>query len=142
LQAFIQKYFICFQTYVAIVLIWMLHMFSHICYNNMFQNVSSVLVFCCSKYFYIASCKCSIRMLHMFSHICCSVCSRCFICFRRMLHSSVSCCTCFILFGESEGVLPSRQTVLTCGQAARETYGRHGPHVGTHNEPTRELLYI
>jgi hypothetical protein len=32
-----------------------------------------------------------------------SVCSRCFICFRRMLHSSVSCCTRFMLFEESGG---------------------------------------
>ena len=32
-----------------------------------------------------------------------SVFSICFFYFRRMLHSSVSCCTSFILFGESWG---------------------------------------
>jgi hypothetical protein len=63
--------FIWFQTYVVSILIWMLHMFLHICSNNMFQNVLSVSVFCCNKCFHIASCKCSIWMLHMFAHICC-----------------------------------------------------------------------
>jgi hypothetical protein len=35
--------------------------------------------FCCSKCFYVASCKCSIWMLHMFSHICCK-------CMFQMFH--------------------------------------------------------
>jgi hypothetical protein len=40
-------------------------------------------------------------MLHKFHTYVVNVCSKCFICFRRMLHSSVSCCKCLILFGES-----------------------------------------
>jgi hypothetical protein len=52
---------------------------SHIFCNNMFQNVSAILVLCYSKWFYIASCKCFILMFHM-SHI--YVASACFICFQ------------------------------------------------------------
>jgi hypothetical protein len=35
-------------------------------------------------------------MLHMFHIYVASVCSKCFICFRLMLHSSISCCKCFV----------------------------------------------
>jgi hypothetical protein len=67
---------------------------SHIYCNN-------CLVLCCSKYFHVASCKCFIWMLHMYHTYVVSVNFRCFICFRRISQSSVSCCTCF-MFGEFE----------------------------------------
>jgi hypothetical protein len=53
--------------------------------------ISVTLVLCCNKCFHVASCKCFIKMLHMFHTHVSSVCSKCFICFRRMLHLSVSC---------------------------------------------------
>jgi hypothetical protein len=88
--------FIYFQTYVTSVLIWMLHMFSHICYNSMLQNVSSVSVFCCSKCFHVATCKCSIRMLHMFSHIYCKCMFPMFHLFLMYVASVLSgCCMCW-----------------------------------------------
>jgi hypothetical protein len=77
--------FICFQTYFASVLIWMLHMSSHICCNNMFQMF----------HLFQSSVAASVFMLQVASVLsgCCisfhtyvtSVCSKCFICFRRML---------------------------------------------------------
>ena len=39
----------------------------------------------------------------MFHTYVASVCFRCFICFIRMLHSCVLCCTRFMLFGELGG---------------------------------------
>ena len=59
-------------------------------------NVSSVSVLCCSKYFNVASCKCFIWMLHMFHIHVASVCSKCFIYFKRMLHQVFSFCMCFM----------------------------------------------
>jgi hypothetical protein len=55
------KCFICFPTYVASVLIWMLHMFSHIRCNSMFQIVSSVSVLqqvfsCCKLQVFFSRC--------------------------------------------------------------------------------------
>jgi hypothetical protein len=67
---------------------------SHICCNYV-SNISAVSVLCYSKCFYL--------MLYMFYTYVASVCSRCFIHFIWILHSSVSCCTCFMLFGESKG---------------------------------------
>jgi hypothetical protein len=48
--------------------------------------------YCNLQVFYldVASCKCFIWMLHMFHTHVSSVYSKCFICFRRMLHPSVS----------------------------------------------------
>jgi len=70
----------------------MLHMFSHICCNDMFQMLSAVSVLCYSKWF--SCCKCFIWMLHMFHTHVASVCHKYFICFKCMLHSSVSYCQC------------------------------------------------
>jgi hypothetical protein len=82
------KYFICFQTYVAIVFYLDVAYVSHICCNSMFQNVSVVSVLCYSRWFHVASCKC-----YFFGCFICSthmlqvhVPSISFI-FRRMLHS-------------------------------------------------------
>jgi hypothetical protein len=67
-------------------------MFSHICCNNMFQifelfqSYVVVSVVLCCNYF--------IWMFHMFHTHIASVCPKCFICFKCMLHSSVSCCKC------------------------------------------------
>jgi hypothetical protein len=49
-------------------------------------------------------------MLHIFHTYVASVCFRYFICFVRMLHSSVLCCMCFMLFGELgvRGVMVAR----------------------------------
>jgi hypothetical protein len=90
------KTFHLFQMYVASVLIWRLHMFHTYVLQQYFPNVSVVSVLCCIKCFHVASCKCFIRMLHMFHTYVSSVCSRYFINFIRMLHSSVLCCTCFM----------------------------------------------
>jgi hypothetical protein len=70
LQQYVQKMFYLFQSSVA-ASVFML-------------QVVSVLSGCCICFHtYVAS-----------------VCSTCFIYFRRILHTSVSCYTCFILFGE------------------------------------------
>jgi hypothetical protein len=99
----LQAFFIC-----------MLHIFSHICCNSMFQNISFVSVFCCNKYFHVASFKCSIWILHMFSHICCKCIFQMFYLFQmyvisvfiwmlHMLHWLYTyvtnvCFNCFTLF--------------------------------------------
>ena len=111
--------FIMFHLFldVCCILIWILHMFSHICCNSMFQNVSSVLVFCCSKCLNVASCKCVyLDVAYIFIHITydaivlswCCVCLQWFQvffryfckCFRRifqMFHLfSAVCCNCRI----------------------------------------------
>jgi hypothetical protein len=45
-------------------------MFSHICFNSTFQNVLSVSVFCCSKCFHVASCKCVyLNVAYVFTHM-------------------------------------------------------------------------
>ena len=55
-----QMFHLLFQTYVASVLIWMLH----ICFAHILQeyvcNVFVVSVLCCNKSFHVASCKCFI----------------------------------------------------------------------------------
>jgi hypothetical protein len=86
----------CFDPEVAYV--------SHICCNNsIFQML----------HLFQSSVAASVFMLQVVSVIsgCCicfhtyveSVCFKYFIYFRRILHSSVSCCTCFVFFGESGG---------------------------------------
>ena len=69
--------------------------------------ISTVLVLCCSKCFHVANCKRFIWMLHMFYTYVSSVYSKCFICFRRMLHSSVS--SFRVVFRESWGHGPSAE---------------------------------
>jgi hypothetical protein len=64
-----------------------------------------------------------------------SVCSKCFICFRHMLHSSVLCCKCFCVsevWSESLGVMAlarSAPGVLWTGCAR--------PHPGSRVPPMR-----
>jgi hypothetical protein len=75
------NYFIYFQTYVAIFLIWMLHML-----QQYVHNVSAVLILCCSKWFscyklqlfYLGvscvshtCCKCMFQTFYLFSDVCC-----------------------------------------------------------------------
>jgi hypothetical protein len=67
-------------------------MVSHICCNGMFQNVSSISVFYCSKCFHVANCKCSIWMLYMFSHIHCKCMSQMFHLFQMYVASVLSGC--------------------------------------------------
>ena len=66
-------------------------------------NVLAVSVLCCSACFHGGKLQVFYLMLHMFHTHVASVCSECFIHFIRMLHSNVSCCTYFILYGESMG---------------------------------------
>jgi hypothetical protein len=75
-QAFIQNVLSCM---LQAVFIWMLHMFH-----------TYVSVLCYNKCFYFASCKCFIYMMYMFYTHVAIVCSKCFICFRCMLHPNVS----------------------------------------------------
>jgi hypothetical protein len=80
-----------FQTYVASISIWMLHMFHTYMSQEYVRNVLAVSVLCCNKCFHIASYKCYIWMLHMFYTHVSSICSNFFFfCFRHMLHPSVS----------------------------------------------------
>jgi hypothetical protein len=88
-----------FQTYVASVLD-VAHV-SHICCKNMFQMFQLFQSYVAVHVFMVASCKLfDVVLFH--THVA-SGCSKCFIRFIRMLHSNVSCCTCFILFGELMG---------------------------------------
>jgi hypothetical protein len=66
------------QTYVASVLIWMLHMF-HTYVAKYVQNVSVVSVFCCSACLHGGKLQVFYLMLHMFHTYVTSICSKCFI---------------------------------------------------------------
>jgi hypothetical protein len=100
------KCFIYFQNYVAIVFDLDVAYVSHICCNCMFQNVSAISVSCCSKWFYVASCKCCV-----FGYFVCStyilqvhVPSISSVLRRMLLLIFFSCCKCFIvLFGRERG---------------------------------------
>jgi hypothetical protein len=86
------KCFICFRMYVAIFFyMHVAYVFTHMLQYHVL-NVSAVSVLRCSKCFF---------MLQLFYldvayvlHTCCKRCSKYFICFECMLHSSVSCCKC------------------------------------------------
>ena len=86
-----QMLHLLFQTYVASGLFGCCICFTHMLQEYV-RNVSAVLVLCCNKCFNVASCKYFIWMLHMFHTHVVSVCFKSLIYFRRMLHSSVSCC--------------------------------------------------
>ena len=68
--------------------------------------------------------KCFIWMLHMFHTHVASVCSKYFICFKRMLHSSVSCCKYFVFKRYVQRVMEARpgrrrigeRCAWSCGQ--------------------------
>jgi hypothetical protein len=76
------KMFICFQAYVAIVsYLDVAYVFTHM----LQQYVLNVSVLCCNFF---------IWMLHMFHTHVARVYPKCFIYFKCMLHSSVSCCKC------------------------------------------------
>jgi len=85
-----------------------------VCCKRFDLDVSYVLYICCNRMFQMfhlfqSSVAASVFMLQVasvlfgcwFHTYVVSVSSICFICFKRMLHSSVSCCTSFILFEES-----------------------------------------
>jgi hypothetical protein len=87
LQAFWSKCCICF-TQCCNSMFQMFHLFQSSVAVSVMLQVASVVTGCCICF-----------------HTCvATVCSRCFICFRRMLHSNVLCCTCFIVFGELGGI--------------------------------------
>jgi hypothetical protein len=69
-------------------------------------------------------------MLYMFHIYVASVCSRCFIRFIRMLYSNVSCCTCFILFGESTAVGSDGGTTYAPENGPRRAGGRRSGRDG------------
>jgi hypothetical protein len=76
----------------------MLHMFHRYCKSMLHAPmISAVSVLRCSKRFHVASCKCFMSMLHMFHTYVSSICSKYFICFRRILHSSVFMLQMFIV---------------------------------------------
>ena len=119
------KCFICFQTYVVSIFL------SGCCtcftptLQEYVQNVSTVSVLCCNKCFHVAICKYFIWMLHMFHTHVAIVCSKCFICFRRMLHSSVSCCKCFVFqryVRRVMGTCPGRRE-KGCGEPGASGWG-------------------
>jgi hypothetical protein len=119
--------------YVAIVLILMLHMFSHICCNNMLKNISSVSVFCCSKCFHVASCKCSIWMLHMFSHIC-------YKCMFHMFHLFQTCVAFkYFMLHVFHAVWRVRRASPSGRQSSPTR--RRGPHIAMCNELARETWH-
>jgi hypothetical protein len=87
----------------------MFHLFRNICCNHFLSGCCicfhTYVAIVCSKYFSYFSlmlqlvsvfsyCNCVIWMLHMSHTHVPSVCPKCFICFKYMLHSSVSCCNC------------------------------------------------
>ena len=59
-----------------------------------------------------------------------NVCSKYFIRFLRMLHLNVSCCTCFILFGESTGVGRDGGMARTSKNGQRRAGGRRSRRDG------------
>jgi hypothetical protein len=113
------KVFHLFQTHVASVLIWMLHMFPHICCNNMLQMFqlfhSCVSIFMLQVFYldvpYISQicCKCIFQMFHLFQIY---VAFKCFM--LQMFRVSEVC-------SESHG-----GTARTLGEGARRARGSHG----------------
>ena len=112
----------------------MLHMFSHIRGNNMFQmfqlfqsyvavsifmlQVANVSSECCICF----KCMLQVYILHVF------------ICCIRMLHSSISCCTSFILFsaGSDDG---------TAWAPGNGHVTSQGPTDGVRSRPTIEARW-
>jgi hypothetical protein len=91
LQAFVQNVASVSDVCCSKCIIWMLHMFH--------THVASVLSECCICFTHM------LRVLYMdvayVSQICvATICFKCFICVRRMLHLSVSCCKFFIGHGK------------------------------------------
>jgi len=84
------------------------------------RNVLAVSVLCCSACFHGGKLQVFYLMLHMFHIYVASVCSKWFIRFIRMLHLNISCCTCFILFGESVGVMVARHERRRMGRGDLE----------------------
>jgi hypothetical protein len=66
---------------------------SHICCKSMFEIFQSYVAM---GVFMLQLAIVFIWMLYMFHRYVASVCFKCFICFRLVLHSSVSCCKCFV----------------------------------------------
>jgi hypothetical protein len=103
----------------------------NVCCKRSDLNVAYVYVshIFCSKCFHVASCKCFYLMLHMFHIYVTIVCSKCFIRYIRMLHSSVSCCTCFMLFEEPRSAGIYGDTARTLGNnGVRQARGRQTGH--------------
>jgi hypothetical protein len=88
------------------------------------RNILVVSVLCYSACFHGGKLQVFYLMLHMFHTYVVSVCSKWFICFIRMLHSNVSCCTCFILFEESTGAGSDDGTTLAPENGPRRARGR------------------
>jgi hypothetical protein len=87
LQAFVQNVSsvsdLCLQAFLSGYCICFIHML-----QKYIPNVSYVLVLCCNKCFYVASCKCFTYKLHMLQWLytyVVSVCFKWFNCFRSML---------------------------------------------------------
>jgi hypothetical protein len=103
----------------------------NVCCKRSDLNVAYVYVshIFCSKCFHVASCKCFYLMLHMFHIYVTIVCSKCFIRYIRMLYSSVSCCTCFMLFEEPRSAGIYGDTARTLGNdGVRQARGRQTGH--------------
>jgi hypothetical protein len=88
------------------------------------RNVLVVSVLCYRACFHGGKLQVFYLMLHMFHTYVVSVCSKWFIRFIRMLHSNVSCCMCFILFGESTGAWSDGGTALAPENGPRRAGGR------------------
>ena len=99
-------------------------MFSHICCNSMFQNISSVSVFCCTKCFHVTSCKCVYRdVAYVFIHIThmmqvfyldVGYVYKDFKCFSGVFASVPDACfKCFICFQTYIGIVATRSSVAS-----------------------------
>jgi hypothetical protein len=88
------------------------------------SNVSAVSVLCCSKCFHVASYKYFILDVAYVSHICCKCMFQMFHPLHTYLHSSVSCCTSFMLFRESGCAGSDGGTARAPGNGARRAGSR------------------
>jgi hypothetical protein len=81
---------------------------SHICCKSMFEIFQLFQSYVAIGVFMLQPAIVFIWMLHMFHRYVASVYSKCFICFRLVLHSSVSCCKCFVFQRYVQRVMRAR----------------------------------
>ena len=112
-------------------------MFTHVLQEYVI-NVSAISVLCCSTCFHGRKLQVFYLMLHMFYTQVASVSSKCFIRFIQILHSNISCRTCFILFGESMDAGSDGGTAQALENGLRRARGRRsgrdGDRVGMRDE--------
>jgi hypothetical protein len=116
------------QMYVTSVLIWMLHKF-HTCVATYVQNVSIVLVFCCSKCFHVVNCVlsgCCIYFTYMLQVYVLNVSFVSYICCILVFHVARASC----YFWRVRGAGSDGGTTRAPGNGTRQARSRRTRNAG------------